>query len=70
MVKELQMFTCCFNNQNLCEDFSCDVQKNDNGLVITFSSENKEKVEALHKMTEGAKTLCCPTDDKDKSSCC
>ncbi len=64
------MLTCCLNYQDLCENFSCDVQKIENGVTIVFTSGDKEKVEALHKMTDGAKTLCCSSDDKTKTSCC
>ncbi len=67
------MMFCCSSKENFCEDFSCKVEKNDKGLIISLSSDDKEKVEALQNMMENAKKLCCcddKKDDKKSDSCC
>ena len=62
------MITFSCNEKNLCEDFNCKVTKTDKGIEISFSSDNKEKVEELHKMTDSCKTTCC--DNNKSTSCC
>ena len=65
------MMFCCSSKENFCEDFSCKVEKNEKGLIISLLSDDKEKVEALQSMMENAKKLCCCDTDNDKSkSCC
>ena len=65
------MHICGTDTKQLCEDFKCDFTKTDSGITITLSSDDKEKVEKLHTMTDSCIELCCCKDDKDKSkSCC
>ena len=63
------MFICGSNKKKLCDEFDCEVTKTDNGITVSFSSDNKNKIEELHKMTDCCTTDCCTTDDK-KPSCC
>ena len=66
------MICCCVDSKNLCEDYSCEVQKNDNGVTISLTTDKKEKVDALHQMISAGKTLCCDNDKSNKESgnCC
>ena len=65
------MIICCIDKQNLCEDYSCKVEKTEKGISLSFSSDDKEKVAQLHKMSESCTPQCCREDKKSsKESCC
>lgn len=55
---------CCEGGSDLCKDFTCNVEKTENGFTISFTGENKEKIEKLHQYMND----CCRDDQK--SSCC
>lgn len=63
------MIICCTDKSNCCDDFSCDVQKTDKGITISLTSDDKEQVEKLHKMSAKAISCCCD-DSKDSEKCC
>ena len=63
------MIICTNNSKNLCNDYNCEITKTEKGICIEFSSDEKEKVEQLHKISDTCISECCSSDDKSKSCC-
>lgn len=58
------VFSCC-GDENLCEGYTCDIQKTDNGVCLCITSDDPSKVA---KLQEKVTSCCAPSDGK--SSCC
>lgn len=67
---DFKMIICGTNKKNLCDDYNCEVTNTNNGICISLSSDDKEKVEQLQKMSDCCVSECCDSNEKKSDSCC
>lgn len=60
------MTECCIKIDT--KDLKCDCKETENGITISITTDNKEKLESLKSMVKSGKCFCCD-DDKDKDCC-
>jgi hypothetical protein len=52
------MFGCCTDMRNVCKNFTCEVKETEKGLIITITSDDPKKVEALKTLRASCRELC------------
>lgn len=62
------MIICCTEDNKLCGEFSCKVEKSEKGVLISLEGDDPEKIKALQNMLASCQTLCCGSEKKE--SCC
>ena len=57
------MFGCCADLRDLCKHFTCQVEETEKGLILSVTSDDPKKVEALKTLRKSYRELC-------SDSCC